>query len=132
MVLPPFREECIKHSKHPKEIIFLSGNDIPNIDTMIEWSLEMVNSSKTIIPEIANGWIHLLIYPSGHLGLVTEDGGLELYDGYLRAIDSKGEKTLDDIAGDQYFNYFNEGVEKWSYMKFPYLKALGMMKAGIG
>ena len=64
-------------------------------------------------------------YPSGHLGLVGEDGALELYDGRLRAIDSHGETTLNDVHGDHYLKYFGEGVENWSYMKFPYLRHLG-------
>ena len=65
-------------------------------------------------------------YPSGHLGLVNKENGfLELYDGNLRAMDSNGMVTLNDVPNDDYIQYFNEGVEKWSYLKFPYLKDLG-------
>jgi NAD-reducing hydrogenase large subunit len=51
-----------------------------------------------------------------------------LYDGNLRAIDAFGNRTLDDISNDDYQQYFYEGVEKWSYLKFPYLKHLGREK----
>ncbi len=53
---------------------------------------------------------------------------LELYDGYLRAIDDSGNITLNDIPSDAYQNHFYEGVEKWSYLKFPYLRHLGREK----
>jgi NAD-reducing hydrogenase large subunit len=43
----------------------------------------------------------------------------------IRAIDSTGNITLADIATDDYQQYFTEGVERWSYMKFPYLTNLG-------
>jgi NAD-reducing hydrogenase large subunit len=62
---------------------------------------------------------------------VSDEGALELYDGKLRAIDSEGNITLDDISTDDYDEYFSEAVERWSYMKFPYLKNIGREKAGI-
>ena len=43
----------------------------------------------------------------------------------MRAIDSQGEVTLKDVHSDSYLKYFGEGVEKWSYMKFPFLRHLG-------
>ena len=107
---------------------FLHNNDTPDIDTMINWSLEMVHFIKDY-HEKNKSWLDTFAsYPSGHLGLVTDDGGLELYDGKMRAIDSEGQLTLNDIHNDEYINYFNEGVEKWTYMKFPYLKELGRKK----
>ena len=60
--------------------------------------------------------------------MVSDDGALELYDGKLRAIDSEGNITLDDISTDHYDEYFSEAVERWSYMKFPYLKNIGREK----
>lgn len=107
---------------------FLSGKEIPNIDTMIDWTHEMVRFIKAY-HEKNREWLDgFARYPSGFLGLVTPDGGLELYDGLLRAVDADGKKTLDDIANDQYASHFSEGVEKWSYMKFPYLRNLGKDK----
>lgn len=107
---------------------FLQDNDTPDIDTMVKWSLEMVQFIKSY-HEKNKDWLDTFAaYPSGHLGLVTDDGGLELYNGKMRAINAEGQTTLDDIHNDEYINYFNEGVEKWSYMKFPYLKEFGMRK----
>ncbi len=107
---------------------FLQDNEIPDINTMIKWSLEMVQFIKSY-HEKNKIWLDSFAhYPSGHLGLVTDDGGLELYNGKMRAIDADGKKTLNDIPNDEYIKYFNEGVEKWTYMKFPYLKELGAEK----
>lgn len=108
---------------------FLNGKDIPSVDAMIEWSKEILEFIKVYHSKNA-GWLNKFAnYPSGHLGLIDKKTGhLELYDGYLRAIDADGNKTLDDIESDDYQNYFYEGVEKWSYLKFPYLKHLGKDK----
>lgn len=105
---------------------FLNGKDIPSIDTMISWSQEIIDFMKSYHSQNAHWLNEFATYPSGHLGLVNaENGYLELYDGRLRAIDSMGHKTLDDIEDEEYQHYFYEGVEKWSYLKFPYLKHLG-------
>jgi NAD-reducing hydrogenase large subunit len=93
---------------------------------MIEWSKEIIDFIK--IYHVNNKkWLDTFAeYPSGHLGLVDKETGfLELYDGNLRAIDAFGNTTLDDINNDDYQQYFYEGVEKWSYLKFPYIKNLG-------
>jgi len=104
---------------------FLNGKDIPNIDTMIEWSQEIVSFIKGYHDKNFQWLDSFANYPSGHLGLVAKDGALELYDGRLRAINSDGEITLNDVPSDDYIKYFAEGVEKWSYMKFPYLTSIG-------
>ncbi len=107
---------------------FLTDNDTPSVDTMIGWSQEMVGFIKDYHRQHA-GWLDAFAaFPSGHLGLVSESGDLELYDGLLRAIDGQGHPTLKDVPNDDYLKYFAEGVERWSYMKFPYLRHLGREK----
>ena len=104
---------------------FLVDDGLPSVDTMIRWSREVVGFIRDYHDEHAEWLDAFASYPSGHLGLVGEHGALELYDGRLRAIDSQGRVNLDDIPGDDYLEHFGEGVEKWSYMKFPYLRRLG-------
>jgi NAD-reducing hydrogenase large subunit len=104
---------------------FLDGVAIPSVDSMIEWSVEILDFIKEYHlknHEFLDDFAH---YPSGHLGLVDDKGFMELYDGKLRAIDWQGKRTLDDIDDRDYVNYFYEGVEPWSYLKFPYIKQLG-------
>jgi NAD-reducing hydrogenase large subunit len=64
------------------------------------------------------------VLQSGYFGLVTEEGGLELYEGKCRLIDAGG-KRLEEFDGRNYLDYISEHVEDWSYLKFPYYKKMG-------
>lgn len=64
-------------------------------------------------------------FQSYYLGLTTRDRGLELYDGYLSMIDSKGRLVIDAINPNLYQEVIGEAVEPWSYLKFPYFKPMG-------
>jgi NAD-reducing hydrogenase large subunit len=64
------------------------------------------------------------VLTSGYMGLVTPDDGLELYDGQIRLVDSKGDQ-LEKFDVANYLDYINEHVENWSYLKFPYYKKMG-------
>jgi NAD-reducing hydrogenase large subunit len=107
---------------------FLDGKNIENIDTMIEWSLAMVDFIKGYHEKNRKFLDEFAHFPSGHLGMVNDLGSMDMYDGKLRAIDSEGNRTLDDILTDEYQEYFSEAVAQWSYMKFPYLKKIGREK----
>ncbi|MGB3006623.1 MAG: Ni/Fe hydrogenase subunit alpha [Chitinophagaceae bacterium] len=107
---------------------FLDGKNIESIDTMIEWSLAMVDFMKDYHEKNRKFMDEFAQFPSGHLGMVNDEGGMDLYDGKLRATDFEGNITLDDISTDLYEEYFSEAVAQWSYMKFPYLKKIGREK----
>ncbi|MDX2134788.1 MAG: Ni/Fe hydrogenase subunit alpha [Saprospiraceae bacterium] len=107
---------------------FLDGKAVPAIDTMIEWCLEVIGFIKSYHENHRTLLDTFAAYPSGHLGMVDSAGNMEMYHGKLRAIDSTGNITLPDIDTRQYPQYFAEGVERWSYMKFPYLKSIGREK----
>ncbi|HOJ05786.1 MAG TPA: Ni/Fe hydrogenase subunit alpha [Bacteroidota bacterium] len=64
-------------------------------------------------------------FPTLFMGLVTEDGGLEYYDGYLRLVDSGGNIVADKLNPKKYRDYIGEAIEDWSYLKFPYYVPLG-------
>jgi NAD-reducing hydrogenase large subunit len=59
------------------------------------------------------------------LSLVRPDGGLELYDGVLRARDADGVLIFDGASDQGYLDLIEEEVKPWSYMKFPFLRSLG-------
>ena len=105
---------------------FLDGKSIPNIDTMITWCQEILDFMKDYHLKHQSFMDSFASMPSGHLGMVAPNGDLELYHGNLRAIDATGNITLNDVSTDHYPEYFGEHVERWSYMKFPYLKHLGL------
>ncbi|MBK6620483.1 MAG: Ni/Fe hydrogenase subunit alpha [Saprospirales bacterium] len=104
---------------------FLTGTDLPSIDTIIQWAKESVDLMKGYHEQNRSWMDDFAVYPSGHLGLVKEDGALELYNGRMRAIDTNGALILPDVPDYKYLEYFAEGVERWSYLKFPYLISRG-------
>jgi len=58
-------------------------------------------------------------FRSMYMGLVNEEGNLEVYDGSLRLKSADG-KVLEEVPSEKYASIINEGVEGWSYLKFPY------------
>ncbi|MCK7489918.1 MAG: hypothetical protein MZU79_06565 [Anaerotruncus sp.] len=50
---------------------------------------------------------------------------MDLYDGGLRAIDAEGKTIFDHVDPQTYLDHIAEEVRPWSYMKFPFIKALG-------
>jgi len=114
-------------SKENREY-FLDGKLIPNIDTMISWSKEIIDFMKNYHLENAQWIDHFAAYPSNHLGMVDKGtGALELYDGRLRSVDFEGNELL-NIEDIEYRYHFKEAVEPWSYLKFPYMKKYGREK----
>jgi NAD-reducing hydrogenase large subunit len=64
-------------------------------------------------------------FASGYLGLIDDEGNLELYDGKLRLKDDKGVTLEDGVDPSDYLSIIEERVEDWSYLKFPYYKKKG-------
>ena len=95
---------------------------------------DMTDVVKTAIT-IGKGWYeknmemvnHFAVFPSGYMGLVDGQGGLQLYDGMLRLVDSSGKK-LEEFNPESYLDYIGEHVEDWSYLKFPFYLKMGWPK----
>lgn len=105
---------------------FLEGDSsLPGIETLHQWIAALLPFLYTYHEKHRSELETLASFPSGHLGLVSPNGGFELYDGLLRAIDPDGSLTLHDVPPTHYRHYFAEGVEPWTYLKFPYLAHLG-------
>jgi len=91
----------------------------------------MIDITKEAL-SIAKGWLEanqdlastFASFPSNYMGLVDEEGGLQLYDGEIRVRDAQG-KLLAQFKPDDYLEYVAEHVESWSFLKFPYYKKLG-------
>ena len=64
------------------------------------------------------------VFPTGYFGLITEDNGLELYEGNLRLTGRDGNE-LERFPASSYLDFIGEHVENWSYLKFPFYKKLG-------
>jgi NAD-reducing hydrogenase large subunit len=104
---------------------FLKGAAPLNIDQMIEWAraaVELFKDYHSKNKDLVDGFAE---FPSNHLSLVRKDGALDFYHGVLRAVDADGRKVLDDVDYRDYLEHIGEETRSWSYMKFPYLRALG-------
>ncbi len=74
-------------------------------------------------------------FPSLFMGLVGRGGHWEHYGtpgggsaaGGLRIMASDGSLVADGLREDDYASFIAEAVEPWSYLKFPYITALGPM-----
>jgi len=64
------------------------------------------------------------VFPSAYMGLVQDDGALELYHGTLRIVDADGQ-ILEEFDPSQYLDYIAEHVNPYTYLKAPYYKELG-------
>lgn len=97
---------------------------LKEIDTMISYIQEGISIAKDWIEKNKETVNEFGVLSTGYMGLVTEEGGLELYDGKVKLIDKEGN-LLELFDGASYLNYIGEHVEDWSYLKFPFYKKLG-------
>ncbi len=100
-----------------EEILAVLDENIKTIQFGIKLFQDWAENHKEDIDNFA-------VFPTGYMGLVTPENGLELYDGEIRMMDAKG-KQLEKFPAKDYLNYIAEHVENWSYLKFPYYKKLG-------
>ena len=64
-------------------------------------------------------------FPTAYLGMIADDGTLEITDGTLRLIDAAGATVEERITAASFATYIGEAVEPYSFTKFPYYKPLG-------
>jgi NAD-reducing hydrogenase large subunit len=94
-------------------------------DTMIAWAKEAVDLARKLFLSNPQFQEKFAVFPSNYLSLVGADGGLDLYDGGLRARDALGRIIFDHVDYSRYGELIDEQVKSWSYMKFPFITALG-------
>jgi NAD-reducing hydrogenase large subunit len=98
---------------------------LADVEQMIAWA----EQSVTLIEKVycSNKAYHdeFATIKSSYMGMVSKDGGLELYHGGLRAKHADGNTIFDQVDYCEYNNYIHEEVRSWSYMKFPYFLSLG-------
>lgn len=80
---------------------------------------------KHLVQKFTDEVEHFANFPTLFVSLVTPQGGLEHYDGFLRIKDSAGNIVEDMVPTDDYQRVIGEAVESYSYMKFPYYKPAG-------
>jgi len=96
-----------------------------DIAQMVRWG----ESAVALARDYTLGNLELAVdfgsFESNHLSIVRADGAMDLYDGGLRAIDKDGNRLFDHLDNQRYRDVIAEEVKSWSYMKFPFLIALG-------
>ncbi|WP_291993402.1 Ni/Fe hydrogenase subunit alpha [Candidatus Accumulibacter sp. ACC003] len=98
---------------------------LAEIAAIIGWSQQAVQLVKRLHaadPVLYDGFG---TFRSNILSLVGTDGALDFYDGHLRARDADGQILVDGFPIENYQQLIREEVKAWSYMKFPFLAALG-------
>jgi NAD-reducing hydrogenase large subunit len=94
----------------------------------IDEHIATVQTGIAVVKDWAENYSHIVdefaVFQSNYAGLVQPDGALELYDGEMRIVDKEGE-LLQQFHPSDYLQHIGERVEDWSYLKFPYYKALG-------
>jgi len=96
-----------------------------DIDQIIEWSVASVALVKKVHCSNLPYYDEFATAPTNYLGLVKPSGALELYHGGIRAKYANGDTIMDHVDYCQYNDHIHEEVRSWTYMKFPYLTALG-------
>ena len=96
-----------------------------DIDQIIDWAQQAVELVKRIFFEHYDYHMAFASIDSSMLSLVRGDGAFELYHGGLRATDKNGAMIFDHVDYRRYGEYIKEGVKNWSYMKFPFITAIG-------
>jgi len=97
---------------------------LKGIDEMISYVEDGISIATKYIEDNKEVCDKFASFPTGYMGLVKDDGSLELYDGKIRFMDKDGN-VIKDFKDKYYLKYIGERVEDWSYLKFPYYKPLG-------
>ena len=92
---------------------------------VLRWAQEGVALVEQLHARDRDGWDRFGTVRGHILSLVGRDGQLDLYDGVLRVRDPDGRVLFDGVEAADYLTLLRENVRSWSYMKFPFLQALG-------
>lgn len=95
------------------------------VPQMIDWCEDAVALAERLLAQDEDTVRRFGTMRSSWMSIVRPDGAMELYDGVLRVRDADGRTLLDGADVQGYLGLIEEAVEPWTYMKFPYLRALG-------
>ncbi len=111
----------VNKSLSQEEIRYLQKD----IDQIVQWGQDAVELIKRIFFEQLDYHMAFAAIDTNMLGLVGANGEFDIYHGGLRARDAQGGSIFDHVDYTRYSDYLREGVKNWSYMKFPFIEALG-------
>ncbi|MFP4467069.1 MAG: Ni/Fe hydrogenase subunit alpha [Candidatus Goldiibacteriota bacterium] len=111
------------------------GLNKEQVDTIKEWADDLLEfakftnkifedvvlKNKEYVDLITSGPFKLV---TNYMGLVDENNKMNMYDGKVRVVDHEGGEMY-KFGPENYLDYIAEHSEKWSYLKFAYLKKQG-------
>jgi len=98
---------------------------LADIDRIVAWAEQAVQLIKRMILTSPESHYRFASVDANTLSLVAADGAFEIYDGGLRARDPQGGAIFDHADAQGYAELLREEIKPWSYMKFPFIAALG-------
>ena len=98
---------------------------LADIYQIVGWSREAVQLAKRLHAANPSLYDEFGTFRSNILSIVGPDGALDFYEGRFRARDADGKIIVDGVHIKEYNQLIREEVKPWSYMKFPFLAALG-------
>lgn len=96
-----------------------------DIGQVLDWAQAAVGLMKQLYEADRIAFDRFGAVAANSLSLVDDNGQLELYDGGLRACDAQGRTLFDHADCADYARLLQEEIKPWSYMKFPFIAALG-------
>lgn len=111
----------VNKSLNREEINYL----LKDIGQIISWGVDAVELIKRIFFEQLNYHLEFARIESNMLSMIRSDGAFDIYHGGLRATDKDGNTIFDHADYTCYTDYIKEGVKNWTYMKFPFIDAIG-------
>ena len=97
---------------------------LPMAEEVLEFAkFSMAFAKENIFPKYLDVVKTLGVINTGFLGMVSDDGALNVYDGKLRLMRPDG--AYEDFTYDKYADFISEKTEDWTYLKFPYAKSWG-------
>ena len=94
-------------------------------DTILEWSHDAVRMIEAVHCKDPDLYNQFGLFRSSLMSLTGTNGDMDFYDGTLRARDENGALLFDQVNDQTYDEIIAEEVRPWSYMKFPFFRALG-------
>jgi NAD-reducing hydrogenase large subunit len=98
---------------------------LKDIYQTLAWSRDALQMIRDLFESHLTFYNEFGRFASHSMSLVRADGAMDLYHGNLRARRQDGTLLFDQHDFARYWDVISEDVKPWSYMKFPFLRALG-------
>jgi F420-non-reducing hydrogenase large subunit len=110
----------------------LTEEDRARVEEIARAAVEFGKLSLKVLDDVVlanTGYVDLIrsdafTHRTYYMGLVDENNKVNFYDGMLRVVDPEGEEFV-RFHPSEYLEHIGEHVEPWTYLKFPFLKAIG-------